>query len=119
MTGVQADVLEAREKALDVFFANVKPDKEKAMYCFQTLRDYANKLAYEIAHGEKYENSAEKIASRALKKQEYGDVIKQLYDMTEYFPGVSLGWERVGADKFANDYDRVEVYVGDDQYELP
>lgn len=111
------DLEDERAEALDAFCSQVHVDKEHAMMKFQDLRDYANKLAWELAHRENFDVPPVTAAKKALKAQEYEDVLKQLDEMAFIFEGVSLDWERVAADRFADDYVRVEVYAGD--CELP
>ena len=111
------DLDDERAEALDAFYSQVRPNKERAMMKFQDLRDYANRLAYELARHTNYDEKPIEAAKKALKAQEYDDVIKQLDDMCSMFEGVALEWQMSPADEFAKAYDRVEVYVGD--YKLP
>ena len=117
MTGVQADVAEEREIALNTFCDNVKLNKERALYHLQDLRDYANRLAYDLAHRSSYDDDAMDIAERALKSQEWRSVCNELDDMAEFFEGIALDWKFVPADEFADEYEKVEIFIGD--YELP
>ena len=117
MTGVAADVDEAQEKALDVFLEGVKVDRARAMCRFQNLRDYANKLARELAHREAFDAPPEVFMEKALKAREYDDVVKTLYEMTDEYQGAMIDWEFVPADDFVDGYERLEVYVAD--YALP
>lgn len=111
------DLDDERAEALDAFYSQVRPNKERAMMKFQDLRDYANKLAYELARRESFDISPIEAAKKTLQTQEYEDVIKQLDEMADIFEGVSLDWEYAPADQFVNAYERVEVYAGD--CELP
>ena len=112
------DYEDERDQALDVFIKETRTDKEYAMGRFQDLRDYANKLAYELARHTNYDVKPIEAAKKALKAQEYDDVIKQLDDMCGMFEGVVLDWQMSPADEFANQYERVEVLVGDGNHYL-
>lgn len=117
MTGVQAEVAAEQERALDVFYNTVRADKEQALYHIQELRDYVNKLGYELAHRDNYDMTPIEAAKRALKAQEYDSVAQELDDLADILNGVSLEWEYTAGDQFADEHERVEVYVGD--YKLP
>ncbi len=111
MTGVQAEVAEAREKALDMFYkAHINP--ERAMFLLQDLRDHINRLARELAHSMKYNDEPTDWNDRALMAQDRETAINELDDWLDLFEGALTVEEKFEpADEFTDAYDRIELYI--------
>ena len=117
MTGVQADVAEANEKALDMI-CNASIEPEQVLGILKELRDHVNSLSWELAKATRYDDEPEKWMKRALMAKERQTVLCELDDWVAAYDGAlwieelhEPGNELTGA------YERIELFI--DGFELP
>lgn len=117
MTGVQADVAEAEEKALDIIY-KMPINRERLKYVLQEKREAINHLAWELAKHTNFDDNSLRWCDKVLMARERETELRCLDDLVEICDGaVTVERRYVPADAFTAGYDRIEIYV--DGFELP
>lgn len=117
MTGVQADVAEAREKAINII-SKLPINPETMMYVLQEKREQINNLSWELAKSTSYDDEPEKILKRALMVRERETALQDLDDLLEaYEKEIWTREEYVPENGLTGAYTRIEIVVNG--FELP
>ncbi len=117
MTGVQAEVAEAEERALDIIY-KMPINRERLKYVLQEKREAINNLSWELAKQMSFADNSLKWCDKVLMARERETELRCLDDLVEICDGaVTVETKYVPADSFTAGYDRIEIYV--DGFELP
>ena len=117
MTGVQADVAEAEERALNIVY-KMPINRERLKYVLQEKREAINNLAWELAKRTNFDDNALKWCDKVLMARERETELRCLDDLVEICDGaVTIEKKYVPANSFTEGYERIEIYVNG--FELP
>ena len=117
MTGVQAEVAEANEKALDMI-CKAPIDREQVLGILKELRDDVNSLSWSLAKAIRYDDEPKNWIERAFMAKERQIVLSRLDDWVAAFDGALWIEEfREPENRLTGAYDRIELFI--DGFELP